>query len=608
MSEALADYPAFAPEGWTVPSEADEEAHLRVLLADPGVWACLAEVGGVIVAQIMLVPASCAARPVDEPGLVHLRNLFVVREHWGGGLATAMHAAAVGAAAQRGYTAMRLFVATGQTRARRFYAREGWADVGAPFHDPRPNLELQEMRRDGRLSAAVGPLDRSSPSRSPAPRLSAYLAAPGAASWQGAAHDRHERVPAVRARRRDRGDRARDRGRAARRAAAVDVVRADVVRFKISRGGAFDETPTFAALRRPARRSRPTFTVEHGEGAAVVRTGALVVTLGLDPFRLDVHRPDGSPWSRRRSTRTAGRRPTSPATTPGRCAGAAGRRTRSTGSARRRARTTARAATSRSGTPTCSTTPRPRSSSRAGTTTTRARTRRAPSSTRTTSPSPSSTTTRSRRARSARRSSTTAIAPSTTSRVRRVRRSTSRAGSTRSTSSPGPDLPGMLEAYTWLTGRMALPPLWALGYHQCRWFKYTQDAVEALGARHRELGPPVRRPVARHRLHGRLPRLHLGRGGVPGPAGDARAAARAGPARDHDHRPGREGGARLRDLRPRGSSATSSAARRAATSTSARSGRATPRSPTSSPRRRARGGASSTPPTCSRASRASGTT
>ena len=45
------------------------------------------------------------------------------------------------------YTAMRLFVATGQERARRFYAREGWADVGAPFFDPRPGLELQEMRR-----------------------------------------------------------------------------------------------------------------------------------------------------------------------------------------------------------------------------------------------------------------------------------------------------------------------------------------------------------------------------------------------------------------------------------------------------------------------------
>ena len=54
----------------------------------------------------------------------------------------------------------------------------------------------------------------------------------------------------------------------------------------------------------------------------------------------------------------------------------------------------------------------------------------------------------------------------------------------------GPSMPEILSAYTWLTGRTAPPPLWALGYHQCRWFDYTQDAVEAIGARHRELGVP----------------------------------------------------------------------------------------------------------------------
>ena len=49
----------------------------------------------------------------------------------------------------------------------------------------------------------------------------------------------------------------------------------------------------------------------------------------------------------------------------------------------------------------------------------------------------------------------------------------------------GPDMPAILTSYTWLTGRTAPPPLWALGYHQCRWFDYTQDAVEAIAARHR---------------------------------------------------------------------------------------------------------------------------
>jgi len=50
----------------------------------------------------------------------------------------------------------------------------------------------------------------------------------------------------------------------------------------------------------------------------------------------------------------------------------------------------------------------------------------------------------------------------------------------------GPDMPSILKSYTWLTGRTAPPPMWSLGYHQCRWFKYTQDAVEAIAQRHRD--------------------------------------------------------------------------------------------------------------------------
>ena len=147
MMAGLEDYPAFARPGWRPPPAADEEAHLHHLLADPGVWACVAEVDGRIAGQIMLVPASRAARPVDEPGLMHLRNLFVDKAHWGDGLATELHAAALDAARERGYAAMRLFVATGQARAHRFYAREGWVPAGAPFYDAGPDLELVELRR-----------------------------------------------------------------------------------------------------------------------------------------------------------------------------------------------------------------------------------------------------------------------------------------------------------------------------------------------------------------------------------------------------------------------------------------------------------------------------
>ena len=54
----------------------------------------------------------------------------------------------------------------------------------------------------------------------------------------------------------------------------------------------------------------------------------------------------------------------------------------------------------------------------------------------------------------------------------------------------GPAMRDILSAYTWLTGRMAPPPLWALGHHQCRWFAYTQQAVEQLAQKHRERNIP----------------------------------------------------------------------------------------------------------------------
>jgi alpha-glucosidase len=50
----------------------------------------------------------------------------------------------------------------------------------------------------------------------------------------------------------------------------------------------------------------------------------------------------------------------------------------------------------------------------------------------------------------------------------------------------GPSMPAVLERYTWLTGRASLPPLWALGYHQCRWHAYSQDDVERIAQHYRD--------------------------------------------------------------------------------------------------------------------------
>ena len=55
----------------------------------------------------------------------------------------------------------------------------------------------------------------------------------------------------------------------------------------------------------------------------------------------------------------------------------------------------------------------------------------------------------------------------------------------------GPDFASILADYTALTGRAQLPPIWALGYHQCRWHDYSQQDVLDLAKRHRELDLPL---------------------------------------------------------------------------------------------------------------------
>jgi alpha-glucosidase len=244
----------------------------------------------------------------------------------------------------------------------------------------------------------------------------------------------------------------------------VDVIREDVVRIKISRGGVFDEAPTFAVVGEP---EPVEFSVEGGE----LRTAALVVTLSLDPFSLDVHRADGSPvieclqpYATLNDAFEVRRR----------CA--AGDAIYGLGE-------------------------------KAG---------------------PFN-----RRGRRFTLWNTDVLSPHATAEFEGERTSKDfdpyyvsvplfyhhavdgqvsasfvdngyravydfgedigfrfEGGQYTEYVFAGPRMPDILAAYTALTGRAAPPPLWALGYHQCRWFDYTQEAVEAIGARHRELGLP----------------------------------------------------------------------------------------------------------------------
>lgn len=53
------------------------------------------------------------------------------------------------------------------------------------------------------------------------------------------------------------------------------------------------------------------------------------------------------------------------------------------------------------------------------------------------------------------------------------------------------DVAGVLKNYTWLTGRIPLPPLWSLGYHQSRCSYFPQSNVEILAETFRKKKLPV---------------------------------------------------------------------------------------------------------------------
>ena len=144
--DGFEEYRSFAPDGWSPPPVSDEVELLHELLPDPGVWCLLAEADGDLVGQVTLMAA--ASHPVgsDDPSLAHLRGLFVRRDFWGSGVASALHAAAVDEARERGFAHMRLFTPAGQGRARRFYEREGWAQAGEELHEPRIGLVIVEYR------------------------------------------------------------------------------------------------------------------------------------------------------------------------------------------------------------------------------------------------------------------------------------------------------------------------------------------------------------------------------------------------------------------------------------------------------------------------------
>lgn len=273
----------------------------------------------------------------------------------------------------------------------------------------------------------------------------------------------------------------------------IDVVRPDVVRLHLSRGGAFDEQPTYAVCVDPfaASSAAPVdWRAEPGDDRWTLVTDELVVTLWLDPFRVDVHRTDGSvvfetarddggrywPYATLNDSFTLRRvcEPSDAFYGLGEKGGPFNRRGRdytlwNTDVLNEHATAEFRAGLEQ-------TDPRADSTSvefdpyyvgipllyhQSG--------------------------------------STAAMAGSFVDNGYRGAYELSRPNEYRVTFAggqwveyvfAGPSMAGILEAYTSLTGRAGLPPLWALGYHQCRWHAYEQEQLEKVGAMLRDAKVP----------------------------------------------------------------------------------------------------------------------
>jgi len=269
----------------------------------------------------------------------------------------------------------------------------------------------------------------------------------------------------------------------------IDLVREDVLRVTISRGGVFDEAPTHAVCVDPLDQV-PAFTMDREDGVVRLRTAAMVVSLWLDPLRLDVHRADGSAvveTARDEEGRYWAYATLNDAfTLRRRChtEDAVFGLGEKTGSQNRRGRdfTLWNNDVLDPSSATEITAGLPDGDPRADRTSVEY------------DPYYVSIPFFYHQAGPAG-----AMAASFVDNAYRGSYEFSRpdeyrihfaGGQYTEYIFAGPAMPDILEAYTWLTGRTAPPPLWSLGYHQCRWASYTQDAVETLAQRHRDAGIP----------------------------------------------------------------------------------------------------------------------
>jgi GNAT superfamily N-acetyltransferase len=155
IADGFEGYREFAPAGWEPPPTEQETQTLELWAGEEDFWGEVAFDGEALVGHAAFLPATRhRTRPAPDPELGHLSYLFVAPSYWGSGTSRALLARAMSAAQARGFNAMRLFTPFGQSRARRFYERDGFRAVGEPM-DLGLGLPTLEYRRA--LAGATGP-------------------------------------------------------------------------------------------------------------------------------------------------------------------------------------------------------------------------------------------------------------------------------------------------------------------------------------------------------------------------------------------------------------------------------------------------------------------
>ncbi len=102
-------------------------------LSDPGRTVLKAVAGGAIVGYAMLVagpPAEPEMAAAMGESMIEINKLYVLPDHHGAGVSTALMQAAVDDARRGGYAGVWLGVNQNNQRAQRFYAKHGFRTVG----------------------------------------------------------------------------------------------------------------------------------------------------------------------------------------------------------------------------------------------------------------------------------------------------------------------------------------------------------------------------------------------------------------------------------------------------------------------------------------------